>query len=287
MNRYEMTDEQWGVLEPLMPPEHSGKPGHPYRSHREVINAILWVLHTGAPWRDLNIPHLPWKTVYSRFRRWRIAGFFQDILNILEAMERHNERIDFTFSAVDGSTVRAHRSASGARRNGRTFDESRSAQGLGVSRGGFTTKIHVLCEGHGLPVTVEVTPGQQHESTVLEPLLDSVSIAGKPGHPRQRFDTVSGDKGYDYPGARRVIEARGGEPLIPHRHRSDGTYPPESEGFDKQKYKQRNIVERFFGKIKECRHIAMRYDKLKESYISFLLIEFINIWIDDILADRA
>jgi transposase len=145
----------------------------------------------------------------------------------------------------------------------------------------------VLCEGRGLPITVAITPGQQHESTMLESLLDSVSIAGKRGRPRKRFATVAADKGYDMPRVRQAIEQRGSVALIPHKRLRDGSYPSGSEGFDKERYKQRNVVDRLIGRLKECRHLAMRYDKLAESFRTFVLLGFIRIWLKDLLPYTA
>ena len=122
---------------------------------------------------------------------------------------------------------------------------------------------------------------------MLEPLLETVSIGGKPGSPRQRFDVVAGDKGYDSPAAREAIHQRGSTPLIPHRRLRDGSYPASAEGFDKTQYKRRNVVERLIGKIKECRRVATRYDKLAESFRTFVLLAFIRIWLKDLLLDRA
>ena len=118
MARYDLTDEEWAALAPLLPRERSGRKGKPYRPHRDVLNGIFWVLRSGAPWRDLPERYGPWTTVYDRFRRWRREGLFQKILNALEAQARRAERIDFEFSSVDGSTVRAHKSAAGARKKG-------------------------------------------------------------------------------------------------------------------------------------------------------------------------
>ena len=138
-----------------------------------------------------------------------------------------------------------------------------------------------------MPITVAVTPGQQHEVTMLEPLLDSVAIAGKPGRPRQRFATVAGDKGYDSDAARQAITERGSTPLIPHRKKKDATYPERAAGFDKQQYKRRNVVERLIGKLKECRHLATRYDKLAKSFRAFVLLGFIRIWLKEHLSYTA
>jgi len=83
-----------------------------------VLNGIFWVLRSGAPWRDLPERYGPWKTVYDRFRRWSHGQVFQKILDLLEAQARRAERIDFEFSAADGSVVRAHRCAAGAQKRG-------------------------------------------------------------------------------------------------------------------------------------------------------------------------
>jgi transposase len=118
MPRKELTDEQFALIEPLLPPERPKKAGRPYLSHRLVLEGILWIQRTGAPWRDLPERYGKWSTAHERFRRWRREGLFQKILDALEAKGRRAERIDFEFSAVDGSTVRAHKSAAGARKKG-------------------------------------------------------------------------------------------------------------------------------------------------------------------------
>lgn len=132
-----------------------------------------------------------------------------------------------------------------------------------------------------------VTPGQQHESTQLETLLDQVHIGGKPGRPRQHFEAVAGDKGYDSEAARQAIRAHGSEPVIAHRKLRDGSYPKAAADFDKVKYKRRNVIERLIGKLKEFRHLATRYDKLAESFRAFVLLGFIRIWLKNLLPYTA
>ena len=116
MARYDLTDEEFALLNPLLPPERPGKPGCPYRSHRQVLNGMFWILRTGAPWRDLPSRYGPWNTVYDRFRRWKKKGLWQQILDALEAQARHMDQIDFTFGALDGSVIRAHKAAAGAKK---------------------------------------------------------------------------------------------------------------------------------------------------------------------------
>jgi putative transposase len=118
MSRYELTDDEFALLQPFLPPERSGKAGKPYLPHRLVLNGIFWILRSGAPWRDLPERYGAWKTVYDRLRRWSRSGLFQRILDALQAQARQAGKIDFDFSAVDGSTVRAHRCAAGAQKKG-------------------------------------------------------------------------------------------------------------------------------------------------------------------------
>ena len=116
--RLDLTDEEYGLIAPLLPPERSGKPGCPYKPHRPVLNGILWVLRTGAPWRDLPKRYGPVSTVHDRFRRWGNDGTWQRVLDALQARARKMGRIDFEFGAMDGSVVRAHKSAAGAQKRG-------------------------------------------------------------------------------------------------------------------------------------------------------------------------
>ena len=116
MSRSELTDEQFALIEPLLPPERPCKPGRPFHSHRKILSGMFWIQRTGAPWRDLPSEYGNWSTVYERFRQWCRDGLFQKILDALESQARKAEKIDFDFAAVDGSTIRAHKSAAGARK---------------------------------------------------------------------------------------------------------------------------------------------------------------------------
>jgi transposase len=119
MPRSQLTDEEFALLAPRLPAEdHGGGRGRPFLPHRTVLEAIFWIHRTGAPWRDLPNEYGNWSTVYERFRRWRKEGLFAQILAALESAGRKAEKIDFEFSAVDGSNIRAHRCAAGARKKG-------------------------------------------------------------------------------------------------------------------------------------------------------------------------
>lgn len=116
MRRYEVTDEQWALVEPLLPPPHGN--GRPYRDHRTMVNAWFWILNTGSPWRDLPERFGPWKTAYNRFNRWRTDGTIDRILEALQVRLDAEGHIDWDLWCVDGSSVRAHVSAVGAGEKG-------------------------------------------------------------------------------------------------------------------------------------------------------------------------
>ena len=115
MRRYELTDEQWALVAPMLPPQQGG--GRPYRDHRMMMNAWFWILNTGSPWRDLPERFGPWKTAYNRFNRWRAEGIIDRILEALQVRLDADGRIDWDL-CVDGSSVRAHVAASGAGKKG-------------------------------------------------------------------------------------------------------------------------------------------------------------------------
>jgi transposase len=117
--RYELSTLMWQRLQPLLPhPTHRGGPGHPWRPHRRLINGILWVLHTGAPWRDVPPRYGPWQTVYDRFNRWRRDGTWARLLTHLLGRLDKLGRLSRELWLVDSSIIRATRAASGAGKKG-------------------------------------------------------------------------------------------------------------------------------------------------------------------------
>jgi transposase len=114
MRRRELTDEQWEKLYPLLPPQKP-KRGRPAQDHRLIINGILWILRTGAPWRDLPDHYGPWSTVASRFYRWQKAGIWQRVLEALQQQGDANGQIDWKKHSVDSTIIRAHQHAAGAK----------------------------------------------------------------------------------------------------------------------------------------------------------------------------
>ena len=131
--RHEMTDEEWARLEPLLPPRQAGKPR---KDDRLVINAILWKLATGAPWRDLPERYGPWRTVYTRFRRWTRGGGWDQIFAAVQRQADAAGEADWELHFVDGTVIRAHQHAAGAQ--GGTRKRRRSGAARAASRPRFT-----------------------------------------------------------------------------------------------------------------------------------------------------
>ncbi len=113
MKRHELMDEQWALIEPLVPPSKACT-GRPPRDRRILLNGIFWILHTGAPWRDLPERFGPWQTVYHHFAKWRREGVFAEIIEALQITLDQDGLIDWDLWCIDGANVRAARAAAGA-----------------------------------------------------------------------------------------------------------------------------------------------------------------------------
>lgn len=108
MDRLILSDAQWARMAALIP----GKPGDPGRSgtdNRLFVEAVLWIVRTGAPWRDLPAPFGHWNSVFRRFRRWAVAGVFERMFKTLR------DDPDFEYVIADGTIVRVHQKATGAK----------------------------------------------------------------------------------------------------------------------------------------------------------------------------
>lgn len=115
MRRHELSDEQWALIEPLLP--RQGRGGK-WSDHRTMVNGMMWTLRTGAPWRDLPERFGKWQSVYDRFNRWRKDGTFDRIVKALRIRLDKQGKIDWDLWCIDGTNVRASRSAAGGGKKG-------------------------------------------------------------------------------------------------------------------------------------------------------------------------
>ena len=235
MRRYALRDDQWDRIKDFLP-GREGHVGGTAADNRLFVEAVLYRYRAGVPWRDLPERFGDWKIVHQRFSRWAKSGVFERIFKLL-ASDHDNE-----YMMIDATIVRAHQHSAG--KNGE--------QAIGRSRGGLTTKIHALVDALGNPVDVMLTPGQAHDLTCAEPLIENAEPKA-----------LLGDKAYD---ADALIEALGQRQITP-------VIPPKANrktqrDCDYALYCERNLIERFFNKLKHFRAIATRYDKLARNFLA-------------------
>ncbi len=139
----------------------------------------------------------------------------------------------------------------------------------------------MVTDGEGTPLAVSLTPGQTHESTEFEAVLDAVRVPQPKGPPRKRPDATAGDKAYAVRHAREWLKRRRIQDVIPTKSNQE----PRKD-FDPEKYRRRNVVERLVGWIKEFRRVATRYEKLAVNYLAMLKLAMMRRYFR-VLADTA
>ncbi|KDN88239.1 hypothetical protein KCH_00110 [Kitasatospora cheerisanensis KCTC 2395] len=159
-------------------------------------------------------------------------------------------------------------------------------EGLGRSRGGFTSKIHLSADGCCRPLSLIVTRGQRADCTQFVPVLEKIRVPRRElGRPRKKPDSVSADKAYSNGPCRQYLRRRGIPHTIPEkadsqaarlRKGSRGGRPP---GYDEDRYKKRNTVERAINKLKNSRAVATRYDKRGYVFLGTVTAAALVIWL--------
>ena len=146
--------------------------------------------------------------------------------------------------------------------------------------------MHLVTDGAGLPLAVALSAGQAHESLHAEPLLGSVRIRQRRGRPRSRPERVAGDRGYSYARIRRWLRAHRIGAVIPERRDQIARRRGRPPAFDAKQYRQRNVIERCVGWLKEARAVATRYEKLAVHYLSTLKLAMIRRYLRLALSDK-
>ncbi len=162
------------------------------------------------------------------------------------------------------------------RRRKKRDPEEPADHALGRSRGGFSTKIHILCDSKGYPLHFHLTPGQTHDSTVLDTVLigADADLRDGNGQPIAWPAALGGDKGYRADWIDEYLLDLGISPVIPSKANEDrDTRPVE---FDRDAYRERNIVERLIGWLKESRRIFSRFEKTAKNFGGFIKMAFIQ-----------
>lgn len=247
MPRLMLSDEHWSkLLEILLHMAIYNK-----RDLRMTVEAMLYRMRTGCPWRDLPEVFGGWNRIYKRFNAWSACGKWLKIFKALVIEP------DMEWAFIDGSYAKAHQHSAGAACG---HDEA-----IGKSRAGNTSKIHLAVDAQGLPIEFEITGGQVNDCTQAATLIAKLPTA----------QVIVADKGYDSESIREQVERQGAKAVIPRRR----TSVKGNADLDKGLYRNRHLVENAFARLKHYRAVASRFDKLKRNYESVVAMACAFLWL--------
>ena len=245
-----ISDAAWQSIHPFLqtlPNVYVGRP----EDCRRFLSALLWMTKEGASWRALPKAYGYWNAIYRRFGRWCDAGVFENFINT--SMMRVNF---LRYWLIRRSCGHIQQQQVLRKKN-----QGRRHEALGRSHGGFTTKLHAAVSDTFLPLRFLLTPGASHDVKQASALIAGYS-----------FDAVIADTAYDSDAFRAEITTQGGVAVIrPRRNRV------EDRPYDAELYKRRNVIERFFHRLKQYRRVATRYDKYARRYLGFVYLAAILI----------
>lgn len=242
-----LPDDQWNRIRHHFPEENrpKGQRGRPPVPAREVLEAVLWILKTGAQWHMLPQCYPNYKTVHRRFQNWCRAGVLADVLRDLASELREVGVIGGDEAFIDASFARAK--GGGA--------------GVGLTKAGKGVKIMAIVDRCGLPLSIGTHSAQRHEARLVQLSLDLVLLDDLPAN-------LVGDKAYDSDPLDAETRERGVEMIAPHRR--NRTRPKTQDGRRLRRYKRRWIVERFFAWIQWHRRVLIRWEYHPENFLGFV-----------------
>ncbi|NNH27211.1 IS5 family transposase [Acinetobacter terrestris] len=217
---------------------------------RLFIEAILYRIRTGCPWRDLPDVFGKPNSIFKKFSRWSKDN---KLLKIFKLLSNH---ADLEWIFIDASHVRAHQHATGIYH-----------QAISKSIGGNSSKIHLAVDANGNPIEFIIGDGTTHDVKVAPDLIDSLDL--------KETKILCADKGYDSGPLREKIEKNQTKANIPKKCDSKSS----NQHMDWYLYKIRHLVENTFARLKHFRGIATRYDKLKRNYENSVALACIFIWL--------
>ena len=242
-----LTDEQWERIRKHFPEEHiaDGRPGRKPVPARHVLEAVLWILNTGAQWHMLPQCYPNYKTVHRRFQNWChdevLRCVLTDIANELRekgVLDEEECFIDATFAMAKGGGAQ-----------------------IGPTRRGKGLKIMAIVDRHGLPLSVSTHAANHHEVRLVQLCFDFYMIEAKP-------ENLIGDRAYDSDALDHELRREGIEMIAPHR--SNRVKSLTQDGRKLRRYARRWLVERFFARIQWRRRLLVRWEFYPQNFLGFV-----------------
>jgi transposase len=249
-----LPDDLWTLIEPILPPApvrpHGGRPRLP---SRQVLEGILFVLHTGISWHHLpqSLGYGSGMTCWRRLIEWQNVGVWATLHNLLLNQLHAAGTIDWSRAALDSATVA---SPCGGEETGPDP----------TNRGKLGCKRHVVVDSNGLPLAVVISAANVHDSRMLEAAIDAVPGVrnGRGGRPRKRPYKLHADKGFDCRRCRHALYVRGIVPRIARR----GVECRERLG------KVRWVVERTLSWLNRFKRLKLRYERRADAHTALLVL---------------
>lgn len=218
---------------------------------RMMVEAMLYRMRVGCPWRDLPTDFGCWNSIYQQFNRWSSKNKLMQIFKNLV------QEPDLEWKFIDGSIIKAHQHSAGL--------ANKKVQAIGKSVAGNTTKIHMAVDAFGLPIAFQLTGGEVHDAKAAPGLIKVLPLSTY---------TIA-DKGYDAEEIREQIKQTSSTPIIPRKKNAKAG----NADIDWSLYKYRHLIENVFARLKHFRAIATRYDKLKRNYEAMLAMACSYLWL--------
>src|ERR1700733_13493398 len=260
-----LSEEQWAVMVPLFPEPKRRKDGRgrPWASNRACLRGILWVLRTGARWRDLPEGYPDGSTCWRRVRVWEEQGVW------VRAWRGLRGALARGLGEAAGTEGRARAVGLGGGISRRDLCH-REKRGLGVgkTRRGKGTKCMVVVDGRGVPVGAQLASAQISEHRLAESTLEQVKVPrSSRGRPRSPLRRVIAHRGYDSDPLRSRLKRRGTELIAPYR--SNNRHRRFEDKRKLRRYRKRWKIERTNAWLQNFRRIQVRYDRILTVFQGF------------------
>jgi transposase len=261
----DLTDDQWAIIQPLIPNPTKRFDGkcRPWKDpRREVMNGILWILRTGAPWYDMPDRYSPYQTCHRRFQQWVRTGIFEKILHTLATDLRERGGLNLSECYIDGGAFIV------AKKRGNQIGRETKQRGKG------TKKLMAISDSTGIPISVHITStaSPHHEVTSLAEATVSKCFVSN-----EKPERIIGDKAYDSdPLDEKLAIEYGVELIAPHRYNRQA--PSTQDGRPlRHCYKHRWKIERLFAWLQNFRCIRVRYEYHTENFLGLIQLGCIMI----------